>query len=53
MEECRELIEKGNVSLLTNDASQSSGMIQFVVKKFSTLQGTSLSEPVLIRNLPW
>ena len=53
MEDCKETIARGNVFLPTQDPSQSTGLVQFVVKNFSSLQGTVLSEPVYIRNLPW
>ena len=35
------------------DPSRSEGLVQFAVKKFSELDRSTLSEPVLIRNLPW
>ena len=35
------------------DPSRPEGVVQFVLPNFSQLTDTILSEPVLIRNLPW
>ena len=38
---------------MEEDSARPEGVVRFVVKDFSKLKETVLSEPVLIRNLPW
>ena len=38
---------------LEEDSARPEGVVRFVVKDFSRLKETILSEPVYIRNLPW
>lgn len=44
---------KEEVMLLEEDSARPEGVVRFVVKDFSRLKETVLSDPVLIRNLPW
>ena len=38
---------------LEEDSARPEGVVRFIVKDFSRLKETVLSEPVYIRNLPW
>lgn len=38
---------------LEEDSARPEGVVRFVVKDFSKIKDTALSEPVFIRNLPW
>ena len=38
---------------LEEDSARPEGVVRFVVKDFSRLKETTLSDPVCIRNLPW
>ena len=38
---------------MEEDSARPEGVVRFIVKDFSRLKETVLSEPVCIRNLPW
>lgn len=38
---------------LEEDSARPEGVVRFLVKDFSRLKETVLSEPIYIRNLPW